>query len=513
MTSSVLRSSGRFFALALVSALLSGSWALAGPVLHELFEPDPEEDLLLGATTQSGSLPAALLTQSGTVGAPPETAGTGIVYGGAGSAKEEQSYRLDPFTAPPERVSYDDPFRPATVPYKRAAAFDLVDDDLSLRVRSDELSPVTIGGSARADEDVFFASLDVELVASEPVRIVSVAAGARVLKLQSTPDRELEVLQDSAENWFLLGSRAGRVRVVMAVSAPRRAFGAIGPLGNWRRVARPEDPSETVRAAAEPVLREIAVSRALAPSDALARLVGYFRSFTPSSEAPRATSPRELYRELSLARRGVCRHRAYAFVVTATALGLRARLVQNEAHAWVEVFDGDGFVRIDLGGAALGLEARAFDPSLPLHEPPRDPFLWPAGQTGGLDLGRSVARSTAHVAGGWPSASEPGANASPGPSPDLGPEPDALVRLTLAEAHVQRGRPLGVKGLVTLHGKPCPFARVDLTWDRALESRSPLGSVATDEEGRYEGQVQVPPAAAVGDGVVRATLGTPCAAP
>jgi transglutaminase-like putative cysteine protease len=40
--------------------------------------------------------------------------------------------------------------------------------------------------------------------------------------------------------------------------------------------------------------------------------------------------------DLARGKRGVCRHRAYAFVIVAQALGIPARFVQNEAHAWVE---------------------------------------------------------------------------------------------------------------------------------------------------------------------------------
>lgn len=513
MTSSVRRGPGRFFAAALLCMGLFASLALAEPVLHELFEPDPAEDLLLGATTQRGALPAAIMTPSGAIAAPPETSGKGLVYGGLGSLARQQSYRLDPFTAPPERVSYDDPFRPATVPYKRSFAFDSVDDDLSLRVKDEELTRVKFGGAAGPEEDVFFASLDVDLVSSEPVRIVSVAAGARVLKMQSEPSLELEVLKDSADNWFLSAPTTGRVHLLMEVSAPRRAFGSLGPLGNWRRVAPNEEASEAVRSAAAPVLREIRVDRSLAPSEALERLVGYFRSFSPSRETPRALSARDLYLELSLARRGVCRHRAYAFVVTATALGFQARLVQNEAHAWVEVFDGEMFVRVDLGGAAMGLEARSLDPGLPLHEPPRDPFVWPPGQTGGLELGRSVVRSSARAQGGWPSASEPGLDRPPGLTQNDSPDPDAAIELKLSQDRVLRGQPLGVKGIARLGRRPCAYSRVDLVWQEGNQGPVPLGSVATDAQGRFEGQIPVPHAATVGDGVVRAALGTRCGTP
>src|SRR5690606_17097450 len=147
--------------------------------------------------------------------------------------------------------------------------------------------------------------------------------------------------------------------------------------------------------------------------------------------------------------RGVCRHRAYAFVVTAGALGLSSRLVQNEAHAWVEVFDGDGFVRVDLGGAALDLDMPALDPSLPLHIPPRDPFFWPPGQAGGLDLGRSATRSTTAVRDGWPSASGSGSDATPAAPVQA---EDVTIVLSLDRAQTRRGRPLKVSGIVRREG-------------------------------------------------------------
>jgi len=508
MSSSCQKSPRAFFASALALGLAAWApWVLARPILHELFEPDPAEDLVLGATSQRGGLPAAIMTQSGAVAVPEAPAEQGPIYGGAGEGRRQPVYQLDPFTAPPSRVSYDDPFRPATVPYKRLYSFDHVAPDLSLKVRAPSLVKVPVGGQAAPDEDVFFASLTVDLVPSEPVRIVSVAPGARVLKMQSDPERSIEVLEDSAENWFVQSDRGGRVHLVMQVSAQRRAFGRIGPLGNWNRLGAPE-ASEEVRAAAGPVLSAIRVDRTLAPSEALSRLVGYFRSFEPSSEAAKATTPRELYRELSLNRRGVCRHRAYAFVVTASALGLSSRLVHNEAHAWVEVFDGDGFVRIDLGGAALDLDMPALDPSLPLHVPPRDPFFWPPGQSGGLELGRAATRSRSAVRDGWPSASSSALEVPPAAPVQA---ENVTIALSLDRAQTRRGRPLQVSGVVRREGGVCASARVDLAWVQEGGAMTSLGSVATDAEGRFEGQVSVPPGTPPGDGVVRATLGSPCA--
>ena len=50
--------------------LVSAAVVWAGPVLHEHFRSDPEEDLRLGATNSSGHLPSAIQTKSGWVSAP-----------------------------------------------------------------------------------------------------------------------------------------------------------------------------------------------------------------------------------------------------------------------------------------------------------------------------------------------------------------------------------------------------------------------------------------------------------
>jgi hypothetical protein len=65
-------------------------------------------------------------------------------------------------------------------------------------------------------------------------------------------------------------------------------------------------------------------------------------------------------------------------MITANALGIPARYVQNEAHAFVEVwFPTRGWQRIDLGGAALHMNVTGAD-NKTLHRPrAEDPFHKP----------------------------------------------------------------------------------------------------------------------------------------
>src|SRR6185436_1402792 len=90
----------------------------------------------------------------------------------------------------------------------------------------------------------------------------------------------------------------------------------------------------------------------------------------------------DIYLDLALSQKGVCRHRAFAFLVTALGLGIPARMVVNEAHAWVEVLGERNWQRIDLGGAAGSIEDATAD-ARPAFRPPSDSFEWPASSESG----------------------------------------------------------------------------------------------------------------------------------
>src|SRR5690606_33091860 len=376
----------------LVGAVLLGlapSIGAQAPVLHEFIEPRPDEDLELGATTPDGRMPAAVRTPSGVISAPGfagQNPARQVAYGGSSTPDSiDATYRIDRDTTQPASVDYDDPFTPSVAPFKRLYAFDAVDPELELVVRDKGTRPVRVGGTLRSGDDHFFGDLFVDLAAGTPVRIPSVAAGTRVLALRTEPEVPLEVVRDGAENLFVVGKERRRVRLILELAAPRAAFGAEFPNVSYEALAPfvPELPSEA-RAVVDEVLERLGLSRELPPARALAVLVAHFRSFSPSSDLPAAEGGPALYRELVLSKKGVCRHRAYGFVLTALGLGIPARFVRNEAHAWVEVGDGRLFRRIDLGGAADRYDIDT-QRGAPPHSAPPDPFPWPEGAHSGTD--------------------------------------------------------------------------------------------------------------------------------
>ena len=300
--------------------------------------------------------------------------------------------------------------------------------------------------------------------------------------------------------------------MVSEIAIDREAFASEYPDVSWAELPRvPIQPPHHQRAYKK-VAETIGISKGQRPREVVSKMIGYFRSFSPSDEPPEPQG--DIYLDLALSKKGVCRHRAFGFLVTALNVGIPTRFIHNEAHAWVEVRDHQRWHRIDLGGAALDLEQ---DPHLerPPHVPPPDQFPWPTGRDSGADLAhRDRAESLRQAVEQGETADPTDPNAKPmvdPTSPDGLGEPDPSVpnpaadmpatTLTLAEidADVFRGKPVSVTGTARSDGQPCPHIRVDviLLVDDATELR--LGAVSTDERGAYAGAVVVPPDVPIGD--------------
>lgn len=522
--------------------------AQRGAVLHEPVPPDAREDVAMGLALD-GDIPAALQTPRGLVAAPDPArpVGAGESPYSPQARNDDQSFRPDRDTRRPDVLPYDDPFSPSTAPFKRLNAFDAIDADYTLGVRDSGTSVMPVSAMPAADpsEELFYADMVVELAPGRKVRIPSVGPGARVLRARAgvgTEDVPVRLFRDGAENWFVEGDTSVKARLVMELAAPRAGFG--GDFGNpsWAQLPPVAPLPPAVERSAAEVAAKLGVSRAQPPREAVAKLVGYFRGFVESEDPP--TSSKDIYLDLALSRKGVCRHRAFAFLVTAQHLRLPTRMITNEAHAWVEVHDGRLWRRLDLGGAGRMLR----DPSsknVPYESPP-DPFAWPQGSTRGEDLGdrsRHAASSpltppgagSAGASSAAPSGSSkretPGA-ASPSPSgsggaldPNAPPNgartgatgatggygmsgsgrsapddrPPSTVTLTLAGSDARRGAPLRIRGDVRADGEPCSHVTVDVVLRSSAGGELVIGQLATDAAGAYDGSLVLPSTVPLGD--------------
>jgi hypothetical protein len=204
----------------------------------------------------------------------------------------------------------------------------------------------------------------------------------------------------------------------------------------------------------------------------------------------------DIYLDLALARKGVCRHRAFAFLVTALNVGIPTRLIHNEAHAWVEVHDGSRWRRIDLGGAAAEL-AQISQGDRPSHQPPPDRFAWPKGRDSGAELARRERREAAESS----SSTTSGDGNEPTPPPSVALQnagAPATVTVDAIDHDVFRGLALKLSGRVRAEGRGCERARVDVVI-RVAEEERVVGALATDDRGVYDGSVVIPPSVPTGD--------------
>jgi hypothetical protein len=288
------------------------------------------------------------------------------------------------------------------------------------------------------------------------------------------------------------------------------------------------------------VSQRIGINPKTLPRDVVSKLVTYFRSFQDSDDPPAGRA--DIYLDLALEKKGVCRHRSFAFLITALHNGIPTRMISNEAHAWVEVHDGRMWRRIDLGGAGRTLH----DPlsTNVSYEPPPDPFAWPQNSHAGDDLASQARRAS----GNPPGASSAGTSASaaasggggasgsggfgssgssgfggasgfggtsggfgaPGSSGSLmgpnggrpaGPDdrPPSTLSMNLAGQDAHRGAPLRIKGQVASEGEPCGHVPVEIVLHSKTHGDIPIGLLATDERGNYDGALVLPPTVPLGD--------------
>ncbi len=310
-----------------------------------------------------------------------------------GSPERRDRVLMDRATGPepPGKRLYHEPFNPAVFPFKRMTALDAVEADESLVVAERSLvrSRLRVLGADQrvAGRDAFWGSIVIDLEPNKWVPLPSVAADARILAARVEPPVDVAFARDGADNQYIFSQAGGRHRLVWLSDAPERYFaGEIPP--DLRVLDEPRLPQavpQAIRRRAARVMARIGIDPR--PTVPLARdideLVGWFRAFTPG-DAPRATD--SLYEDLALAQKGSCRHRSYAFVITALALGIPARYVENELHVFVEVFvPRVGWRRINLGGSLVDEVVAGAEGKVPYKPKSADPFPQPDSFAKGND--------------------------------------------------------------------------------------------------------------------------------
>jgi hypothetical protein len=281
-----------------------------------------------------------------------------------------ENFRPDRQTSLEAGLDYYEAFNPAIAPFKRMLALDATRLDVDgktpvLGVYDARRTTVSIEAPDAAPPDArprdrFKGEVDLDFRDERSQRLPSVSPESRILGMATTPHIAVRVERDGADNYFLRAEGElpeGPVHVSFLTDAPRAYFAALVPRIPLRSLTAEVPPlAPSIARRALRFAAQLGITPQSDLRNAIETLTKHFRAFVESSTPPQNTG--DLYLDLVRSSKGLCRHRAYGFVVTAHALGIPARFVQNEAHSWVEVrLEGAGFLRIDLGGAAHGLTA------------------------------------------------------------------------------------------------------------------------------------------------------------
>ena len=505
---------------------------------HEDLPPPSDKQTPMIGETGSGRNPAAFTAGNTVVPkpvleSPKDAAASGKnepVLGKGGFAADRQTdMRPDTNTGPDSTLHYVSVFNPDVLPFKRMSSFDSVSEDQSLHVARTGFSEVTVGGTTDfRTRDRFWGDVLVSLKPGVDVPLPSVAPDMRILSYEIKPRIRLSFWKDGADNFYVKSdesSAAGTYRMVFLADADAGYFAPQLPKLQLRvRDVVKNTPSELRPVIPTNVLLDAHITlKNLGIDDpnldlnyAFNKLVGNFRAF---SAKPLAHPTGDIYRDLCDTQAGVCRHRAFAFMITANALGIPTRYVENEAHAFVEVwFPERSWQRIDLGGAALRMDVSGAD-NKTLHRPrSEDPFTKPPeyktsytrleGEIRGLtdkqisDKQKSLEQSPASGAlsgsGGGSGTGDGPTQITPRPTrPAVTIHPEKgmpKLTVTLADPHAYRGDVIHVEGMVRVGDRGIADHRVDVflapVGDR--DQSVLIGNAVTQADGSFRIDLSVP---------------------
>lgn len=520
----------------LLLALLAASAAWAQQVLHEQVPNlDGDEGSVL---VSNGSAEATAIVYRGEIlRAPPAGPLSREEHAMSSQPDQEQegdapgqrapSFAPDRVTALHGAVPYFEVFQPAITPYKRVTSLDAVrlqaDGTPILVTAAAPRTQVQIEGvGSRApdfrERDRFWGSVVLDFSEGNEVPLPSVSPESRILSLRVEPEVAMHIERDGADNFIAVLDEQAQtsVRVVFLTDAPRSYFGfdrdQTWPVAQSDALAGELSPMpERVREDALTFARELGLRPGMAFDEVMNRLATHFRSFEESDEPPTDTG--HVYLDLARGMRGVCRHRAYAFVITAQALGIHARFVNNEAHAWAEVHlpEHRGWLRVDLGGSAQGIAPRNTSTGPSYVTAQSDPLPRPESYARALANAVGQSQNAPGNGGNGANGGNAGNAANPGTQPThtntATPQTitDAqIVRRPLAltaeqrEIEVLRGGTMELTGRATSGGQAAAGVRVEVLLRDAQGGERLVGVTVTDAEGLYRASLGIPPETEVG---------------
>lgn len=358
-------------------------------------------------------------------------------------------------------VTVDYVFDPALGAMKRLKAYDVVKAGNVLEVDDPRLGSTGETPGLKYDR-TFRGRFHVQLTPEAPTPIFSPGPDASPREATTSPSVPggVRVYKDGADTFYLRATDPtfeGVVELTIVYSAPSSYYELSIPPGITLG-AYPSRPAldPDMQAKAERVLATLGLDGERRVDRIVTTLADHFSGFG-EGEIPPASEYPDVYEAISYGENGCCRHRAYAFMVTAQAAGIPTRAVVNEAHAFVEVFvPTRGWSQINLGGCG-DYAVNNPDGLSAMHADAADP--------------ETVARETTTPVGAIPTE----------------------TTLTAWSPEVRKGTPFEVRGrVVDATGQGVAGMRVDVFVNRTKTDPGALvGRTTTVSDGSFRVEAEI----------------------
>lgn len=263
-------------------------------------------------------------------------------------------------------------FDPYLLGLKRQTAVDSIREDYLMYIADDSLKTLPLSRNYR--KEVFNAELRAILKPDKLISIPSVSPDAEILEYSADPNVNIKFYKDGADNFYVKSDASGAVALRFKMTANSNYFSGYIPEHLTLDDMPPEvlhKPPKKVQDKAQIIIKRVGLEDERNLKTITNKLTDYFSTFGCGIIPSKSVEP-DIYLAIAKYKQGACRHRAFAFFVTANSIGLPTRYVENECHAFVEVFvPTQGWERINLGGCG-SCENRNTEGKKP-HEPKTTP--------------------------------------------------------------------------------------------------------------------------------------------
>ena len=417
---------------------------------------------------------------------------------------------LDRHTEKEGILQYWAVFSPTVAPFKRSQSRNLVFENYEMGVVDKDLKKLTIKGVRDLpDRDQFWGSVLLDFKEGTQVPLPSVSPDMEIQSFSTEPKAQLEFFKDSADNYFVRARRfEGTLRLVFLADAPIAYFGGVIPedirLNKLPRSLIPNFPDE-IMPSLEKVLKAAGVNSEQTLARQLNILVTYFRNFEPTALE---TKSNNIYLDIALSQKGVCRHRALSYVITTQGIGLPSRFIYNEAHAFAETYLPDyGWIRVDLGGGAEGLAVYNASEKNMYTPETTDPFSTPDEYDDSYSAVARNANKTDPDSTDTKTTVDENEDIKKSSTDDVESSQNPPIQVTASRlilyppegtvATGSRGKTLSVKGKLTKDDRSIlADTKVEVVLiprpEAPLENSQKLGELTTNEDGIFWGDITIP---------------------